>query len=126
MMGLIQRVIGLGARANDLPANALLEEIGHLNLEELSPADQHMVRVALRLAVRPGSMTAAVIATLREHGFSDAEVHDVVHVVACFAYMNRVADGLGVGIEPARRALAVALYGEQRTEEHLNWSAAAR
>ena len=37
-------------------------------------------------------------------------------------YMNRVADGLGVGIEAERRPLAVVLFGEQRTEEHLSWS----
>ena len=33
-------------------------------------------------------------------GFDDDAVHDVVQVTALFAYYNRLADGLGIDLEP--------------------------
>lgn len=44
-------------------------------------------------------MRSAHIATLRDHGFSDEAIHDAFQVVAYFAYINRIADGLGVEYE---------------------------
>lgn len=40
------------------------------------------------------------IETLRQAGFSDAAIHDVVAVVAYFNFVNRMAVGLGVELEP--------------------------
>jgi uncharacterized peroxidase-related enzyme len=53
-----------------------------------------------KLTVSPASMTEDDIAALRSVGFSDRDILDIVEVVAYYAYVNRVADGLGVGIEP--------------------------
>ena len=36
---------------------------------------------------------------LREVGFSDRDILDIVEVTAYYAYVNRLADGLGVTIE---------------------------
>ena len=47
-----------------------------------------------------GSRRAAGIDTLREHGFDDQTVSDIVQITGLFAYSNRLADGLGIDDEP--------------------------
>lgn len=42
----------------------------------------------------------AAIAGLRAHGFEDAAIHRIVHIVGFFNYYNRLANGLGVEGEP--------------------------
>lgn len=37
---------------------------------------------------------------LREAGFSDADILHIAEVTAYYAYVNRIADGLGVELEP--------------------------
>lgn len=37
---------------------------------------------------------------LRGAGYDDRAIHDAAQVVAYFSYINRVADGLGVDLEP--------------------------
>lgn len=49
-------------------------------------------------------MTRADVDGLRAHGFSDRDVTDAVHNVAFFAYVTRVAEGLGVELEPFMEA----------------------
>ena len=49
-------------------------------------------------------MAGSDVETLRGHGFDDRAIHDIVQVVAYFNYLNRVADGLGVDLEPEMEA----------------------
>ena len=44
-------------------------------------------------------MEAADIEDLRLHGFDDLAIHDIVVVTSYYAFVNRVADGLGVELE---------------------------
>ena len=37
---------------------------------------------------------------LRRCGYSDRAIHDAAQVTAYFNYINRIADGLGVDLEP--------------------------
>lgn len=67
---------------------------------ELSPADRAMLDYVEKLTLLPSSVTETDVETLREHGFSDAAIHDIVQVTALFAYYNRLADGLGIEDEP--------------------------
>jgi uncharacterized peroxidase-related enzyme len=55
---------------------------------------------SVKLTQTPGSMVRGDVEELRANGLSDVEIHDVVQVVAYFNYINRVADGLGVDLEP--------------------------
>lgn len=59
-----------------------------------------MLRYSDKLTRTPGEMKKADVDTLREAGFSDADVLAIVEVVGYYAYVNRVADGLGVVLEP--------------------------
>jgi uncharacterized protein YciW len=59
-----------------------------------------MLRYADKLTRTPGSMRRTDLESLRETGFSDADILHIVEVTAYYAYVNRVADGLGVELEP--------------------------
>ena len=45
-------------------------------------------------------MGAVDLEPLRAVEITDKEIHDATHVVAYFNYINRVADALGVDLEP--------------------------
>ncbi|MHC4846217.1 MAG: carboxymuconolactone decarboxylase family protein, partial [Planctomycetota bacterium] len=53
-----------------------------------------------KLTRTPGEMKKADVEALRAAGFTDADVLAIVEVVGYYAYVNRVADGLGVELEP--------------------------
>ena len=48
----------------------------------------------------PAHASEAHLAPLREAGLDDRAIHDAVQVVSYFSYINRIADGLGVDLEP--------------------------
>ena len=62
---------------------------------ELAAADQALCQVAEKLT-KTGHLTEADITAIRNHGLSDAAIHDAVQVIGYFNYINRVANGLGV------------------------------
>ncbi len=59
-----------------------------------------MLDFAAKLTCTPGQMQAADLDALRGCGYGDRAIHDIVQVIAYFNYINRVADGLGVDLEP--------------------------
>ena len=65
----------------------------------LEPADRAMLDYALKLTRDPASMTEADVETLKDAGFSDRAVLDVCQITSYYAYVNRLADGLGVDLE---------------------------
>ena len=66
----------------------------------IDTADRRLLSFAIDLTERPASIGPRNIDELREAGFDDRAIHDACQVVAYFAYVNRVADGLGVELEP--------------------------
>ncbi len=67
----------------------------------LEAADRAMLGYAVKLTREPGAMGAADVAALREEGFGDRAIHDICAITAYFAFVNRIADGLGVELEGA-------------------------
>jgi len=65
----------------------------------LSPADEALLEYAEKLTRTPGAMTPGDVRALRDHGLSDRAIHDACAIVAYFAFVNRIADGLGVDLE---------------------------
>ncbi len=58
-----------------------------------------MLAYAVKLTREPGSMSQADVSALRDQGFSDRDILDIAEVTAYYAYVNRIADGLGVHLE---------------------------
>ena len=58
-----------------------------------------MLEYAEKLTRSPGAMAEADVAVLRAVGFDDRAIHDACTIVAYFAFVNRIADGLGVELE---------------------------
>lgn len=65
----------------------------------LSEADRAMLDYAAKLTVTPTAITEADVQRLREAGFSDRAILDIAQITAYYAYVNRIADGLGVTLE---------------------------
>jgi alkylhydroperoxidase family enzyme len=59
-----------------------------------------MLGYAEKLTRAPGAMRPEDVEALRRAGFSDADILHIAEVVAYYAYVNRIADGLGVELEP--------------------------
>ena len=66
---------------------------------DLTPADRVMLDYALKLTRTPAEMTAADVESLRRAGFDDRAIHDICAITAYYAFVNRIADGLGVEME---------------------------
>lgn len=58
-----------------------------------------MLDYALKLTRDPAAMAESDVARLRDAGFDDTAILDIAQVTAYFAYVNRLADGLGVTLE---------------------------
>jgi len=66
----------------------------------LAPRARALVNYAVRLTRTPGAATEEDLAVLRTAGLSDTAIHDTACVVAYYNFVNRVASGLGVQLEP--------------------------
>jgi uncharacterized peroxidase-related enzyme len=66
---------------------------------EISAADRAMLVYADKLTRTPAAMTKADVVALRDAGFDDRAILDINQVTGYFAYVNRLADGLGVELE---------------------------
>ena len=59
-----------------------------------------MCQWAEKLTKTPGEMSKSDINILEDVGFSQEAISDAAQVVGYFNYVNRIADGLGVDLEP--------------------------
>lgn len=66
---------------------------------KVDDADRAMLAYAVKLTRAPGNMGKDDVAALRTAGFDDPAIHDICAVTAYFAFVNRIADGLGVELE---------------------------
>jgi uncharacterized protein YciW len=55
-----------------------------------------MLEFAEKLTIAPSTMTEEDIQRLRDAGWSDRDILDIVHVCAYFNFRVRVVDGLGL------------------------------
>ncbi len=80
--------------------NALVEQLmlDHKQAD-LGPDERSMLDYAAKLTQEPWKMTEADIQSLRGAGFSDRAILEINMVTGYYAFVNRLADGLGVTLE---------------------------
>ena len=79
---------------------ALVEQlIQDFRQARLSEADRAMLEYAAKLTREPWKMEEADVIALRAAGFSDEAILDINQVTGYYAFVNRLADGLGVELE---------------------------
>lgn len=103
-VGLTRQLEQDGVTDPDAFLEAILAHVdrGHDLPDGATPRECSVVAYVLKLTRTPGAMEQADVAALRSAGLDDAEILDVVHVAGYYAYANRLADGLGLMVEPYR------------------------
>jgi alkylhydroperoxidase family enzyme len=71
--------------------------------EPTTERERSMLAYAVALTADPSRVSQQAIVTMREAGLDDGSILEANQVVAYFAYVNRVIDGLGVQLEPHLR-----------------------
>lgn len=66
---------------------------------KLDEAQRAMLAYAEKLTVEPWNVEEEDVVALRRAGFSDTDILDINQIVGYYAYVNRLAQGLGVELE---------------------------
>ncbi len=69
------------------------------SIASLSERRMAMLSYARKLSRSPQEMEPADVESLRAVGFTDLDILHIAEVTAYYAYVNRLADGLGVALE---------------------------
>jgi uncharacterized peroxidase-related enzyme len=97
------------AGRTEAEAGALLEAlVRDYRTVPLTSADRAMLDYVAKLTHGPSSITAGDADALRAAGFDDRAIHDVCAITAYYAFVNRIADGLGVELEDRLRSAGAA------------------
>jgi uncharacterized protein YciW len=64
----------------------------------LSDAEYAMLEFAEKLTLTPSNMRQTDVQKLRDVGWTDRDILDIVHVCAYFNFRVRVVDGLGLEV----------------------------
>ena len=65
----------------------------------LAPSRVAMLAYAEKLTRAPNTVRREDVDSLRDAGFGDTDILHIAEATAYYAYVNRIADGLGVEIE---------------------------
>jgi len=65
----------------------------------ISASDRALLDYAVKLTREPWAMTRQDVEALRAAGFPDSAILDANLVAGYYAFVNRLADGLGVELE---------------------------
>ena len=86
---------------------------------ELTEAEFAMLEFVEKLTLTPSNMREADAQKLREAGWTDRDILDIVHVCAYFNFRVRVVDGLGLEVTDwqIERARAGAARAAKLAEE---------
>ncbi len=76
------------------------------DLSHLTDRQYALCTVAEKMSATPTRMVEEDWQPLRALGFDDRACLEVAHIVGIFNYLTRLADGLGLQLDPVTRAAA--------------------
>jgi uncharacterized peroxidase-related enzyme len=79
--------------------DTLIHSLIQNRTESLSKVDQAILAYAVKLTRTPHLVSIEDVGQLRKVGLDDRAIYDVCAITAYFAFVNRIADGLGVELE---------------------------
>ena len=97
-------------------ASIVMQDYGNATLDNETLL---IVEYVEKLTKAPSAMTEDDIESLRSAGLSDRQILSVVMITAMFAFMNRLADGLGVQIEDEKGSFVNSWL--QTSQETSSW-----
>ncbi len=71
-------------------------------MESVPPAQRAALRFAIKAAKTPRAIDASDYAALREAGYSEGEVMELVMLAAANNFINTWADASGIAVDPER------------------------
>ena len=75
----------------------LVDEIAdNWKLSSLSEQQKAICYLAEKLTLNPGKVSKKDIQNIKDFGYVDKEISEIVQIISYFNYINRVADGLGL------------------------------
>ena len=63
---------------------------------DLPAAERAMLDYAVKLTIAPSTVTGLDIKVLRDHGFDDRDILDIVYVICLYNFNDRMADATGI------------------------------
>lgn len=107
-VGLARELCNSGEQEVD--ASRFMDELeafatGRSDIPERATArERALLAYAVVLTMSPARISVAAVERMRQVGLDDGAILEANQVVAYFAYVNRVVDGLGVQLEPFMRS----------------------
>ena len=93
----LYRIFGLGHGSGHVETEFLATRQDD---EQINRKTRFLAETMTKALTRtPWEMEQADMTSLRVAGFSDAAILDINQVTGCYAFVNRLADGLGVELE---------------------------
>ncbi len=83
-----------------------IEEHRWRELSDLSERERALCSLSEKLSAQPTRMVEEDWQPLRDLGFDDEACLEVAHVVGIFNYLTRMADGLGLQLDPGTERAA--------------------
>lgn len=98
----LRRALIEAGRASSHAKDTLKAIVTDYRHAKLDPQNRAMLDYVVKVTRAPGRVTVDDIDGLRHAGFDDRAIHDICTITAYYAFVNRIADGLGVELEPGR------------------------
>ncbi len=76
-----------------------IQKVQNRAWDDLDPRDRVLCQFAEKLTRRPWELQEQDLAPLRDAGYDDRAILDIVQIVAYFNFVNRLVLGLGVPLE---------------------------